>query len=74
MSVKCIADKPVRPLEIDLSGEAANMFTLTEHVPELCKVTGFDATDIIFELKGGSLEEAVWIFDYYFGDMVIIYR
>lgn len=74
MSVKCIVEKPHRPLEIDLSGDNATVFTLTEYIPSLCEMYGISSEDIIFEIKGCSLEEAVWIFDYYFGDDVIIYR
>lgn len=74
MAVKCIRDKPVRPLEIDLSGENANMFTLTQHVDELSTKMKLNSSDIMFELKGMSLEEALWVFEYYFGDLVVIYR
>lgn len=74
MSVKCIKDKPIRPLEIDLSGNNGNLSVLTDIASILCPQYNLDEEKIIFELKMGSYEEAFWIFESYFGDDVIIYR
>lgn len=73
MAIKEIKDKPYRPLEIDLTGANANVIFLCSYVAGLCEKLGYESESIINDIKISNLENAIDIFDYYFGDHVIIY-
>ncbi len=68
-------NKPERPLELDLRGPEGNVFNLMNLAKVWGRQLGIKNPDAIVELmKMGTYDEAVEVFDNYFGNLVIIYK
>lgn len=61
-------------LEIDLTGPQGNVFYLMGCVPILAEKLNLDPDEIISEMMSSDYENAVLIFEKYFGKYVILYR
>ena len=59
---------------IDLTEIDGNAFFLMDHASDFAKQLGFDAEEIIEEMKSGDYENLVSVFDKYFGDYVVLER
>ena len=59
---------------IDLTGPEGNAFSLMARASDFAKQLGFDAEEIIEEMKSGDYENLVSVFDKYFGDYVVLER
>jgi hypothetical protein len=69
-----ISKKPSSMFEIDLTGPDGNVFYLLGAAIKLGKELGYNTEEITEEMTSGDYENAVQIFDKYFGDYVIMYR
>jgi hypothetical protein len=67
-------NKKPGPIEIDLTGPDGNVFVLLGYAKTFSKQLGIDAKEIHMKMMSGDYENAVSVFDYYFGDFVILYR
>jgi len=59
---------------IDLTGPDGNVFSLMAQANRFAKQLGMDGKQIIEEMKSGDYENAVNVFDTYFGHFVILER
>lgn len=64
----------VKTIEIDLTGPCGNIFYLMGFAEGLGRKLGLDGKFIAGEMMKGDYEDAIQIFDYYFGEFVILYR
>ena len=62
------------PVEIDLTGPDGNAFTLIGIASNLAKQLDLDKKKIREEMMSGDYENAVNVFDKYFGNFVTLYR
>jgi hypothetical protein len=70
-----ILTKPkTRGIEIDLTGSEGNAFYLLGTASNLAKQLGLNANEIQSEMMSGDYENLIRVFDFYFGDFVILYR
>lgn len=74
MTILSLEERPNRKLEIDLSGPAGNAFALIRQAMKFAKQLGYDADQIEKEMVSGDYENLVDVFDWYFGEFVILYR
>jgi hypothetical protein len=61
-------------IEIDLTGPQGNVFFLIGTAGNLAKQLGLDGKAIQAEMMSGDYENAVNVFDNYFGSIVTLYR
>ena len=69
-----IKKKENKGIEIDLTGPQGNVFFLIGTARNLAKQLGFDGGEIQTEMMSGDYENAVNVFDKYFGSFVTLYR
>jgi hypothetical protein len=69
-----IKTKQNKGIEIDLTGPQGNVFFLIGTAKNLAKQLGFDGNKIQAEMMSGDYENAVNVFDNYFGSFVTLYR
>jgi len=74
MTIISRAAMPVRKMEVDLSSSHGNVFYLFAIVANLSKRLGLDKDQIFNEMKSGDFDNAISVFDSYFGDYVILYK
>ena len=71
--IKSIEEKETK-LEIDLTGPDGNVFNLISKGGRLCKQLGKNSEVFARRMMSGDYENAVKVFDEYFGDFVTLYR
>ena len=70
-----IVKKPKQTgITIDLTGPEGNAFYLLGTASNLAKQLGLNANEIQSEMMSGDYENLIRVFDFYFGDFVILYR
>jgi hypothetical protein len=69
-----IKSKENKGIEIDLTGPQGNVFFLIGTARNLAKQLGLDSNKIQNEMMSRDYENAVTIFDKYFGSFVTLYR
>ena len=69
-----IKSKKNKGIEIDLTGPQGNVFFLIGTARNLAKQLGLDSASIQKEMMSGDYENAVNVFDKYFGNFVTLYR
>ena len=75
--IKSIEEKPIKQLEIDLRGPQGNAFFLMNLAKDLGKQLGWSRKSIEMIINTMTLcdyENLLLIFDYHFGEYVILYR
>ena len=68
-----IKSKENKSIEIDLTGPQGNVFFLIGTAKNLAKQLGMDSSSVQKEMMSGDYENAVNVFDKYFGDFVTSY-
>ena len=63
-----------REIVIDLTGPDGNVFVLMGYARRFANDLGLDGSKIINEMKSSNYENAVEVFDNYFGSFVILLR
>ena len=63
-----------RGVEIDLSGPDGNANVLLAAAKRFCRDLSIDAEPILQEMRSGSYEQLVEVFEREFGDFVTLYR
>ena len=61
-------------IEIDLTGSQGNVFYLLGVANTLCKGLGVSFSEVKQKMCSSDYENAIDVFDGYFGDLVILYR
>jgi hypothetical protein len=61
-------------IEIDLTGPDGNVFNLIGVGGNFCKQLGLDVKEFQTRMTSGNYENAVNVFEEYFGSFVILYR
>ena len=61
-------------IKIDLTGPQGNVFFLIGAAQKLSKSLGLDPEKVSEEMMAGNYNNAVDVFDKYFGEYVILYR
>jgi len=61
-------------IEVDLTGPQGNAFYLIGLDQNLSKQLGFNAKEIVDEMKSGDYENLIRVFDSNFGSIVTLYR
>jgi hypothetical protein len=69
-----IKTKENKGIEIDLTGPQGNVFFLIGTARNLAKQLGIDSSSVQKEMMCGDYENAVNVFDKYFGNFVTLYR
>ena len=62
------------PIEIDLTGPQGNVFVLIGYAKKFAQQLGLEPNEVQKEMMSGDYENAVNVFDKYFGEFVILYR
>lgn len=62
------------PIKIDLTGPEGNVFVLLGYAKQFAQQLGIDHKEVQAKMMSGDYENAVNVFDEYFGDYVILYR
>ena len=63
-----------REIVIDLTGPDGNVFVLMGYARRFARDLGLDGNKIISEMQSSDYENAVQVFDKYFGSFVILLR
>ena len=63
-----------REIVIDLTGPDGNVFVLMGYARRFARDLGLDGNKIISEMQSSDYENAVEVFDNYFGSFVILFR
>lgn len=71
--IKSIEEKPGL-IEIDLTGEQGNVFYLIAQGGRYCKQLGLNSEVFTRRMMSGDYENAVNVFEEYFGEFVTLYR
>jgi hypothetical protein len=71
--IKSIDEKP-QAIEIDLTGPDGNVFNLIGIGGRLCKQLGLNSEVFIRRMTSGNYENAVNVFEEYFGHFVTLYK
>ena len=71
--IKSIDEKPGQ-IEIDLTGEQGNVFYLIAQGGRYCKQLGLNSEVFTRRMMSGDYENAINVFEEYFGEFVILYR
>jgi hypothetical protein len=61
-------------IEIDLTGPDGNVFALIGMGRKFCKQMGLDSNTFTNRMMSGDYENAVNVFEEYFGSFVTLYR
>lgn len=61
-------------IEIDLTGPQGNVFYLLGIAQKLCKGLELSYPEVRQKMCSSDYENAISVFDVYFGDFVILYR
>ena len=69
-----IREKQNKEFVIDLTGPDGNAFAPMAHAKNLAKQLGFNYHTIIDEMQQGDYENLIKVFDFHFGDYVILER
>ena len=72
--IKDKKDKPVREIEIDLTGPDGNAFVLLGYARTYSRVFKKNSQAIIAEMMSGDYDNLVDVFDREFGDYITLYR
>jgi hypothetical protein len=62
------------PIKIDLTGPEGNVFVLLGYAKRFAQQLEIDPKEVQDKMTSGDYENAVNVFDEYFGDYVILYR
>lgn len=71
--IKSINEKP-SSIELDLTGPDGNVFVLIGMGIKFCKQMGLDPEVFSDRMTSGDYENAVSVFEEYFGSFVTLYR
>jgi hypothetical protein len=71
--IKSVTEKPTS-IEIDLTGPDGNVFSLIGMGRKFCKQMGLDVNTFTNRMMSGDYENAVNVFEEYFGSFVTLYR
>jgi hypothetical protein len=71
--IKSIEEKPGQ-IEIDLTGEQGNVFYLIAQGGRYCKQLGLNSEVFTRRMMSGDYENAINVFEEYFGEFVTLYR
>ena len=63
-----------REIVIDLTGPDGNVFVLMGYARRFARDLGLDGNKIISEMQSSDYENAIEVFDNYFGEFVILLR
>ena len=74
MAIKNKKDIPPYPILIDLTGPDGNVFVLMGKAKGFARDLGLDGDKIINEMKNSDYENAIQVFDKYFGSFVTLLR
>jgi len=74
MAIKEKAERPVRSIEIDLTGPEGNAFVLMGYAKRLSRQIGIGPKPILEEMQSGDYENLLQVFDREFGSFVTLYR
>lgn len=66
-------NKPVRQIEIDLSGPDGNAFMLIGMASRLAKQLGMDEEEVQTEMMSGDYDHLLSVIEKYFGEYIIMY-
>jgi len=61
-------------IEIDLTGPDGNVFNLIGVGRKLCKQLGLSSDEFTSRMTSGNYDNAVNVFEEYFGEFVTLYR
>ena len=61
-------------IEIDLKGPGGNAFALLSIAKDLCHKMGIEWEPVKNEMTSGDYENLISVMDYYFGNIVVMYR
>jgi len=67
-------EEEINKIEIDLTGQESNIFTLLEYVKIFCIQSGKDYKSIRKKMVSGGYENLIEVFDREFGSFVTLYR
>jgi len=67
-------NKPIKQIEIDLSGPEGNAYMLIAMAGKWAKQLGLDSKAIQAEMMSGDYENLLAVMEKYFGDYIIMYR
>ena len=67
-------NKPIKQIEIDLSGPEGNAYMLIGMAGKWAKQLGLDSKAIQAEMMSGDYENLLAVMEKYFGDYIIMYR
>jgi hypothetical protein len=71
--IKSVTEKPTS-IEIDLTGPDGNVFNLIGMGRKFCKQMGLDTNTFTNRMMSGDYENAVNVFEEYFGSFITLYR
>ena len=74
MAIKNKKDIPPYPILIDLTGPDGNVFVLMGRAMQYARQLDLDGDKIINEMQSSDYENAVQVFDKYFGSFVTLLR
>jgi hypothetical protein len=69
-----IREKRDTPIVIDLTGPQGNVFFLIAQAKKFAKQLNLDGDEIVTQMMSGDYDNAVEVFDEYFGSFVILER
>lgn len=72
--IKSIEEKKHKPVEIDLTGPDGNVFVLIGIGGRYCKQLGLNSEVFTRRMMSGNYENAIVVFEEYFGSFVTLYR
>jgi hypothetical protein len=73
--IKSINERPREtPVEIDLTGPEGNVFVLIGIGNRYCRQLGLNTQEFTTKMMSGDYENAVNVFEKYFGSFVTLYR
>lgn len=67
-------NKPIKQIEIDLSGPEGNAYMLIGMAGKWAKQLSLDSQAIQAEMMSGDYENLLAVMEKYFGDYIIMYR
>jgi hypothetical protein len=67
-------DQKPGQIEIDLTGEQGNVFYLIAQGGRYCKQLGLNSEVFTRRMMSGDYENAINVFEEYFGEFVTLYR
>lgn len=72
--IKSLSERPIRPIEIDLTGPNGNAFNLLALASQLCQTHKKDFARLREEMISGDYENLLTVLDREFGEYLIFYR